>query len=229
LCSDCISSNRAKTERRYDCTLAADQCTCLDFTLNSVKEKCKCCRVCKAIETVRFDPTRYKVTVLDGIEYTGRFKAESCSQCKAEVVHEYTNFMYAGDQICPCGECEPDPDDSVLSIRSNSSSSSSSGSDCEGDRSGDSSGRSSVASSIITTTGSYLNQCQYPMLNLKNRSIKYLHKRIVKLYQCSMRTYVPELISIKREKRALELGRPLTASEVYQMWKEFILHEDGSR
>jgi hypothetical protein len=222
LCSVCSSGN--KTERHYDCTLATDQCTCLDFTLNSVKEKCKCCRVCKDIETVRFDPTRYTPSALDEIEYTGRFEAESCSHCRAEVVHEYTNFMYASDHVCQCGMCELDPNESVLSIRSTSSDS-----ECEGTRSGDSSGRSSTTSSIISTTGNRLNQCQYPELDIKNRSIKHLHKRVVRLYQCSMRTYVPELISIKREKRALELGRPLTASEVYQMWKEFILHEDESR
>jgi hypothetical protein len=141
------------------------------------------------------------------VNYTGKYKADYCAECRRAVVHVYNNGVYMPECVCECGKCEDCK--SVLSIRSSSRNSETVDSDNDGSAYDSDDG----ASTCIT----------FPIFKRANRSTHQLHKDVINRYQASMRAYVPEVISTRREKRALELGRTLKTTEVYKLWKEYIL------
>jgi hypothetical protein len=209
LCQDCKESNDQK--ERFDCKRAQSVCTCWFRTPSD--DLCKCCRVCKRVKTTTID-----ISVQNG---------DSCVKCTKNVIHTYSKF---GENELANSYSSSSSSSDVLSLGAADSTSSSS-LEYAGNYGTRTSIRNSSSNSNDSSGSSFdsnqeiLAGFHYSAICISNTSIHDLHDQVVRRYQQDLRWRVPEVISAKRELKAVELGRVLTPEEVSNLWVEYINSE----
>jgi hypothetical protein len=214
LCDKC-----SPPEQRFDCGSAGSahvvteagviECQC------STNEHCYCCHICKHIGTRVLDWYKdfrgYSRQIRKRVRTTGKFmEGDRCSKCKKRVIHEYHNLMM-----------EEAFENSISLEGSDTDSTTRSGSttvstDDEAER------KLGLPYEFSTSVSRYI---EYPEIRIFNTSIRQLHKLVTRRVQKIMRREIPEMISKRREKLALELGRELNYDEVNHLWEQYIKKE----
>jgi hypothetical protein len=214
LCNKCSPPNH-----KYDCGFPLNgqfKCECC------TDEKCHCCHICKYLTTTPLDWkvfNGFSLRAKRRIRTTGKFEHDTCKKCNKPVVHDYDNALLGEEfeKTIFLDGCSDS--DSTISRSSGGSY------DTEEAEQENAKRPALLFDADGLPDDSISAHIEYPYVRIFNISIRQLHKLVTRRVQKIMRRAVPEALSKRRERLALERGRELNSEEVNDLWEWYIRRE----